>query len=103
MTVRDSTVSGEYLGWYSENLVLLNCRIAGTQPFCYCKNLVLENCTMEGCDLAFERSSVSATVRGRIDSVKNPESGRIVADAIGDIIMEPAYADAGRTEILAGA
>ena len=103
VTVRDSTVSGEYLGWYSENLVLINCRIAGTQPFCYCKNLVLENCTMEGCDLAFERSSVSATVRGRIDSVKNPESGRIVADAIGDIIMEPAYADAGRTEILAGA
>lgn len=102
VTVRDSTVKGEYLGWYSEKLVLIRCRIVGTQPFCYCRNLVLEDCTMEGCDLSFERSSVDAVVRGRIDSVKNPECGRIVADEIGSVIMEPAYADAGRTVIQAG-
>ncbi len=86
VTVRNSTVRGEYLGWYAENLTLENCRIIGTQPFCYCKNLKLSNCTMEGCDLAFEYSSVEADVKGHIDSVKNPLSGRITADSIGEII-----------------
>lgn len=99
VTVRDSTINGEYLGWYSENLTLIRCAITGTQPFCYCKNLVLDSCTMTGCDLAFERSSVTATVRGKIDSVKNPESGSISADEIGSVIMEPEFADASRTTI----
>ena len=42
VTVKNSIVKSEYLGWYSENLTLINCRIIGTQPFCYCKNLVLK-------------------------------------------------------------
>ncbi len=88
VTVRDSVIKSEYLGWYSENLTLENCRIIGTQPFCYCKNLVLKNCTMEECDLSFERSSVRAEVKGKIDSVKNVLSGKIKADEIGEIIME---------------
>ncbi len=100
MQVRDSVIKGEYLAWYSENLTLTNCRIIGTQPFCYCKNLVLENCTMENCDLAFERSSVRAKISGRIDSVKNPLSGRIEADSIGEIIMEDSFVDPSRTEII---
>lgn len=99
VTVRNSVIKGEYLGWYSENLTLINCRIIGTQPFCYCKNLVLENCTMENCDLAFERSTVNATVSGKIDSVKNPLSGKIVADEIGEIIMEESVVDKSKTEI----
>ena len=99
VTVRNSVIKGEYLGWYSENLTLINCRIVGTQPFCYCKNLVLENCTMENCDLAFERSTVNATVSGKIDSVKNPLSGKIVADEIGEIIMEESVVDKSKTEI----
>ena len=37
-------------------------------------------------DLSFERSEVNATVKGRIVSVKNPISGSIVADEIGDIV-----------------
>lgn len=43
---------------------------------------------MEGCDLAFEYSSVRATVRGKIDSVKNPSQGRIEAGHIGEIILD---------------
>lgn len=101
VTVRDSIVKGEYLGWYSENLTLINCKIIGTQPFCYCKNLVLENCTMENCDLAFERSSVQVKVAGRIDSVKNPLEGKIIADEIGEVIFEKDICDAGKTEIMA--
>ena len=87
VTVYDSVVKGEYLGWYSENLRLVRCHIVGTQPLCYCRGLVLEDCTMEGTDLAFEYSDVNADVRGSIDSVKNPRSGRVVADVIGEVIL----------------
>lgn len=86
VTVRDSIVKGEYLGWFSENLTLINCKIIGTQPLCYCENLKLINCTMEDTDLAFEYSDVDADVKGYILSVKNPRSGRIVADSVGEII-----------------
>jgi hypothetical protein len=86
--VYDSVVKGEYLGWYSENLRLVRCRIEGTQPLCYCKGLILEDCTMEGTDLAFEYSDVQATVSGHILSVKNPRSGTIVADSVGEIIRD---------------
>ena len=86
VTVRDSIVKGEYLGWFSENLTLINCKIIGTQPLCYCENLKLINCTMEDTDLAFEYSDVDADVKGYILSVKNPRSGRIVSDSVGEII-----------------
>ena len=91
VTVYDTLLEGEYLGWYSENLTLIRCHIKGTQPLCYCKNLILEDCTMEDCDLSFERSEVRATVKGNIDSVKNPISGYIKADAIGEIILDEAH------------
>ncbi|MCR4580880.1 MAG: DUF3737 family protein [Treponema sp.] len=100
VTVKDSIIKGEYLGWYSENLTLINCKIIGTQPFCYCKNLILENCEMEDCDLSFERSSVQATVKGKIVSVKNPLSGKITADDIGQIIFEDEIVDKSKTQIL---
>ena len=88
VTVYDSVLKGEYLAWYSENLRLVRCKILGTQPLCYCKGLVLEDCEMIGCDLSFENSEVTATVRGSIDSVKNPHHGSIHADAIGEIILD---------------
>lgn len=86
VTVRNSVVKGEYLAWYSENLTLENCKIIGTQPLCYCKNLKLINCEMEGTDFSFEYSDVDAEVIGEITSVKNPHSGRIVADSIGELL-----------------
>lgn len=88
VTVYDTVLEGEYLGWYSEDLTLVRCHIKGTQPLCYCKNLVLEDCTMEDCDLSFEYSEVKATVNGSIDSVKNPVSGFVKADSIGEIIID---------------
>ena len=87
VTVRNSTVKGEYLAWFSEGLTLENCRIIGTQPLCYCKDLKLINCTMEDTDLSFEYSDVEATVKGHIHSVKNPRSGHITADSVGEVIM----------------
>lgn len=86
VTVRSSVVKGEYLAWYSENLTLEDCKIIGTQPLCYCKNLRLINCEMEGTDFSFEYSDVDADIRGSVLSVKNPRSGRIAADGIGELI-----------------
>lgn len=89
VTVYDSVINGEFLGWYAKNLRLVRCEIGGTQPLCYCENLVLEDCTfLDDADLAFEYSSVRATVRGHIPSVKNPRSGRIEADSVGEIILD---------------
>jgi len=88
ITVENSVVKGEYLGWFSEGLTLVNCKIIGTQPLCYCKDLKLIDCTMEDTDLSFEYSEVEATVHGHILSVKNPKSGTIVADSVGEIIRE---------------
>lgn len=89
VTVYDSDLNGEYLGWHSRNLRLVNCRITGTQPLCYADNLVLENCSMgDDCDLGFEYSTVEATINGQVLSVKNPRSGHIVADGYGQIIID---------------
>ena len=101
VTVYDSRITGEFLGWYAKNLRLVNCHLGGTQPLCYCENLVLENCTFDpDADLAFEYSSVRATVRGRITSVKNPSSGFIKADEIGEVIIDENLKQPGNCEIL---
>ena len=89
VTVYDSEINGEYLGWHSRNLRLVNCRISSTQPLCYARDLMMENCTMaEDCDLAFEYSSVHATIAGPVRSVKNPRTGSIVAESFGEIILD---------------
>ena len=63
VTVYDSEINGEYLGWHSKRLRLVNCKISGTQPLCYATDLVLENCTMaDDCDLAFEYSTLQAAI-----------------------------------------
>jgi len=95
ITVKNSTIKGEYLAWYAENLTLINCKIIGTQPLCYCKNLVLENCEMIDCDLSFEYSEVNATINGTIESVKNPFSGKIIANDIKEIILDENFIDKG--------
>lgn len=89
VTVKNSILGGEYLAWYSENLTFENCRIIGTQPFCYCKNLTLINCEMVDCDLAFERSTVQATITTPVVSIKNPLAGsEIRVPAVGEIIRD---------------
>lgn len=90
VTVRNSLVKGEYLGWFSEGLTLIDCKIIGTQPLCYCKNLKLIRCTMEDTDLSFEYSEVEAEIIGHVDSIKNPKSGKIIVDSVGEVIREAA-------------
>ena len=93
VTVKDSIIKGEYLAWFSDGLTLINCTIIGTQPLCYCKNLKLINCKMEKCDLSFEYSDVEASIIGKVDSIKNPLSGTITVDEVGEIINEDAIYD----------
>ena len=56
---------------------------------CYAHDLVLENCTFDAsCDRAFEYSTLNADIRGAVTNIKNPTSGRIVADAIGSVTLD---------------
>ena len=93
VTVRDSVVKGEYLAWYCENVTFENCTLIGTQPLCYCKGLKLINCRMVDCDLAFEKSDVEAEITSDVLSIKNPRSGRITAESVGEIIMDDPEAE----------
>lgn len=99
ITVRNSTIKGEYLAWYSNGLTLINCKIIGTQPLCYCRNLKLIHCEMIGTDLAFEKSQVDAEIITKVDSIKNPLSGRITVPDVGEVILDDAKA---KGEVIAG-
>ena len=88
-TIYDSEIHGEYLAWYSRNLRLVRCHISGTQPLCYCDNLVLEDCTFApDADLAFEYSSVQATILSPVTSIKNPRSGHISCCGCGELLRD---------------
>lgn len=95
-------ISGEYLGWNTKRLTLVDCTVESLQGLCYVEDLVLRNCRLLNTTLAFEYSTVDAEIVGRVDSVKNPTSGRIVADEIGELILESERIDPAKTEILTG-
>ena len=86
--VENSVIIGEYIGWNSKNVTFKNCKIESNQGFCYMKDLTLIDCILENTTLAFEYSSVNVTVNSKIDSVKNPISGTIIADEIGELILD---------------
>ncbi len=100
VTVYDSFISGEYLGWNAKNLTLINCTVESLQGMCYIDNLVMKNCKLLNTTLAFEYSTVDVQVQGNIDSVMNPSGGIIRADAIGKLIMEKEKVDPGKTQII---
>ncbi len=99
VTVKDSIIVGEYIGWNSENVTFINCTMESNQGFCYMKNVTLRGCKLSNTDLCFEYCTVDAEVDSHIDSVKNPISGRISAESIGEIILEPDRVDITKTEI----
>ena len=97
--VENSYIAGEYLGWNARNIKFVNCTIESLQGLCYVDGLTLENCKLLNTTLAFEYSSVDADVQGPIESVFNPSSGSIVADSIGELIVEPERVDPAATHI----
>lgn len=100
VTVYDSFISGEYLGWNAKNLTLINCTVESLQGMCYIDNLVMKNCKLLNTTLAFEYSTVDAEIDSRIDSVMNPTSGIIRADSIGELMMERDKIDPEKTTII---
>ena len=98
--VRDTFISGEYLGWKSENLVFENCTIESLQGMCYINNLKMINCRLLNTTLAFEYSDVIADIDSSIDSVFNPSSGSIICDSIGELIIEKDKIDPTKTKIV---
>lgn len=99
VTVYDSTIVGEYLGWNSKNITFVNCTIESTQGMCYMENVKMVRCRLLNTDRSFEFSSVDAEVMTKIDSVKNPISGKIAAKEIGEIILDDTLIDPSKTRI----
>lgn len=94
-------IHGEYLGWNSKNLTFINCTIESLQGLCYIENLKMINCTLLNTTLAFEYSKgINAQINGRIKSVMNPSEGRIQADEIETLILDPEKIDPAETEII---
>ena len=98
--VENSYIAGEYLGWNAKNITFVNCTIESLQGLCYIDGLVLRDCKLLNTTLAFEYSNADAQVQGRIESVFNPSSGTIVADSIGELIVEPERVDPSLTTIV---
>lgn len=92
-------ISGEYFGWNSKDITLINCTVKSLQGFCYIQNLTLKSCKLPDTTLAFEYSTVDAEIIGAIESIKNPLGGRIRAESIGELILEPERVDVTKTVI----
>ena len=103
VVVRDSYIEGEYFGWNSENITLINCEIKSHQGFCYMKNITLIDCKVVDSDLCFEYcENIDATITTKVDSIKNPISGRIVVKEVGELIRDDKNLDTNATEIIIG-
>ena len=100
VVVENCVIVGEYLGWNSKNVTFIGCTIESNQGMCYMENVTLRDCKLVNTDLCFEYCTVDAEVNSHIDSVKNPISGRIVAESIGEIIHEANRVDVSKTEII---
>jgi len=99
VVAQNCTIIGEYLGWNSSNVTFINCHIQSLQGLCFMRNLEMKSCTLLNSDLVFEYSSVNAQIMGKINSVKNPNSGRIEAEKIDEIIIEADKIDPSKIEI----
>ena len=100
VTVKNSYICGEYIGWNSKGLTFTDCTIESLQGLCYIDGLVMKNCRLLNTDLAFEYSSADAEITTDIVSVKNPYSGTIRAKSIGELILDPERIDPDATTII---
>lgn len=100
VVVEDSFISGEYLAWNTKNITFNRCIIESEQGLCYIDGLVMKDCKLLKTNLAFEYvQGVDADIHSGIDSVKNPISGKIKAERIGELILEPNRIDPSQTQI----
>lgn len=88
VTVYDSTIIGEYLGWNSKNLRFVNCYIESEQGMCHIEYLVIDVAKIINSDLVFEYSTVDIIVTSAISNVKNTYLGSITVSEIKELILE---------------
>lgn len=100
VTVYDSFIAGQYLGWNAQNITFINCTIESEQGMCYIENIVMKDCKLLNTNLAFEYSTVEAEIDSKIDSVKNPYSGKIKAKEIGELIFDNPQMNKEDTQII---
>ena len=101
VTIYDSYICGEYLGWNSKNLKFINCTIESLQGLCYINELTMKNCKLINTTLAFEYAGeIDAEISTKIDSVFNPISGSIRARQIEELIIEKDKVEPGKTNII---
>ena len=100
ITLKNCRIKGEYFGWNSEEVTLIHCHVESHQGFCYMKKVTLVDCEVENSDLTFEYcSEINADITSKLDSLKNPLSGKIRAKEIGEIILDDDAIDHSLTEI----
>lgn len=100
VTIYDSSIEGEYFGWNSSNITLVRCKIKSLQGFCYIDGLKMVDCEVEA-DRAFEYCShLDVEIRSRIQSIKNPLSGRIHCKGCDEIIQDDPSLDSKKVEII---
>ena len=76
VTVYDSFISGEYLGWNAKNLTLINCTIESSQGMCYIDgDEKLPPLNTNACIWNIPRYM---EVNNTIDSVLNPNNSGIM-------------------------
>ncbi len=98
VVIEDSEIDGEYFSWNSENITLINCKVSSNQGFCYMKKVKLVNCDLSGTDLSFEYcEDIEADVHGDLISIKNPISGIIKAEKVGEYILDDDEVDHSKT------
>jgi len=100
VTVYDSYISGEYLAWNTKNLTLINCTVESNQGLDYIEGLKMVNCRLINTSYAFEYChDMDVEVTTKVDSILNPGSGIIKAEAIGEKIIEDDNCDISKTSI----
>ena len=100
VTIYDSIIDGEYLAWNTNNITLINCKIESDQGLNYIDHLEIKNGSLIHTDLAFEYvSNLDVELNTKIDSIKNPISGKITVPEIGTLIIDPDKVDPSKTEL----
>lgn len=101
VTIYDSTIDGEYLAWNTQNLKLINCKIESNQGLNYIDHLEIKNSSLIHTDLAFEYvSDMDVQLNCKIDSIKNPISGKIEVPEVDTLIRDSSKIDPEKTEII---
>ena len=102
VVVENTKIVGEYIGWNSKNVTFINCEIESHQGFCYMENVKLVNCKLINTDLAFEYSSVDAEINSKVDSIKNPLSGKIKCLGYGELILDDENIEFSKDNLIIG-